>query len=70
MFTLLTGQYVYGESSPAKLIALDSDLSPPDVIELILKGADEVSEGDNVMRVIHPKRSAELATSSDKRASM
>jgi subtilisin family serine protease len=54
----------------AKLIALDSDLSPPDVIELILKGADEVSEGDNVMRVIHPKRSAELATSSDKRASM
>jgi len=44
----------------AKLIALDASLSPPEVVALILDGADEVREGDHVLRVINPKRSAEL----------
>ena len=44
----------------AKLIALDPSLTPTEVIDLILDGADEVREGDNVMPVVHPKRSAEL----------
>jgi subtilisin family serine protease len=44
----------------AKLIALAPELTPTEVIELILDGADEVRQGDQVMRVVHPKRSAEL----------
>ena len=44
----------------AKLIALDPSLTPPEVIELIREGADEVQEGEQTMRVIHPQRSAAL----------
>jgi subtilisin family serine protease len=44
----------------AKLIALDPSLKPAEVVSLILDGADEVREGDHVMKVIHPRRSAEL----------
>lgn len=43
----------------AKLIALDPSLTPEEVVALIVEGADEVREGDAVMRVIHPRRSAE-----------
>ena len=44
----------------AKLIALDPSLKPAETVQLILDGADEVTEGDHVMHVINPKRSAEL----------
>jgi subtilisin family serine protease len=44
----------------AKLIALDPTLKPAETVKLILDGADEVTEGDHVMRVINPRRSAEL----------
>jgi hypothetical protein len=44
----------------AKLIALDPSLAPPDVIALIRDGADEVHEGEHLMKIINPKRSAEL----------
>jgi hypothetical protein len=44
----------------AKLIALAPELTPTEVIELILDGADEVRQGEQVLRVIHPQRSAEL----------
>jgi hypothetical protein len=44
----------------AKLIALNPKLTPAEVIELINQGAEEVREGERVMRIIHPKRSAEL----------
>ncbi len=44
----------------AKLIAIDPSLTPPEVIELILAGCDDRREGDQVLQVIHPKRSIEL----------
>lgn len=44
----------------AKLIALAPELTPTEVIALILDGADEVRQGEQVLRVIHPQRSAEL----------
>jgi hypothetical protein len=44
----------------AKLIALDPSLTPEEVVALIVEGSDEVREGDAVMRIIHPRRSAEL----------
>jgi hypothetical protein len=44
----------------AKLVALAPELTPTEVIELILDGADEVRQGEQVLRVIHPQRSAEL----------
>jgi subtilisin family serine protease len=44
----------------AKLIAIDPSLTPEETIRLILDGTDEVKEGDRVMRIINPKRSAEL----------
>jgi len=44
----------------AKLIALDPSLTPAEVAGLIQEGADEVREGDEVMKVINPVRSAEL----------
>ncbi len=44
----------------AKLIALEPSLTPEQVVSLILDGADDVREGDHVMKVIHPQRSAEL----------
>jgi subtilisin family serine protease len=44
----------------AKLLALESGLTPPEVIELILAGADERYEGEQLLRIIHPQRSVEL----------
>jgi subtilisin family serine protease len=44
----------------AKLLALDPSLTPEETIRLILDATDEVKEGDRTMRIIHPKRSAEL----------
>jgi hypothetical protein len=44
----------------AKLIALDPTLKPAEVVQLIVSGADEVKDGDRVMRIINPRRSAEL----------
>jgi hypothetical protein len=44
----------------AKLIALDPSLTPEEVVALILEGADDVREGDAILKVIHPRRSAEL----------
>jgi subtilisin family serine protease len=44
----------------AKLIALDSRLTPPEVIELIQAGADERRDGDRVLKLVNPKRSVEL----------
>ncbi|MBZ0267756.1 S8 family serine peptidase, partial [bacterium] len=44
----------------AKLIAIDPSLTPEEVVRLILDGADEVREGDEILRVIHPARSADL----------
>jgi subtilisin family serine protease len=44
----------------AKLFALDPSLSPSEVVSLIVEGADDVREGETVMKVIHPRRTAEL----------
>jgi subtilisin family serine protease len=44
----------------AKLLALDPDLEPAQVIALILDGAEERTEGDQTLKVIDPARSAEL----------
>lgn len=44
----------------AKLMALDKTLTPEKTIALILDGADVKKEGDRTMRIINPKRSAEL----------
>ncbi|MEZ4653670.1 MAG: S8 family serine peptidase [Candidatus Eisenbacteria bacterium] len=44
----------------AKLIALDWELTPPEVISLILDGADVRTEGDHQLRIMNPRRSAEL----------
>jgi hypothetical protein len=44
----------------AKLIALDDSLAPQETVALILDGADVKQEGDRAMRIINPKRSAEL----------
>ncbi|MGQ0720925.1 MAG: S8 family serine peptidase [Candidatus Eiseniibacteriota bacterium] len=44
----------------AKLLAMDPKLTPPEVIALIRDGADEVREGEHVLRIINPKHSAEL----------
>ena len=54
----------------AKLIAIEPSLAPPQVIDLILEGADEVKEGDHTLRIINPKRSAELLAESGGKASM
>ncbi|MEZ5066338.1 MAG: S8 family serine peptidase [bacterium] len=43
----------------AKLFALDPNLTPSQVVSLILDNADVVQEGDETMRIINPRRSAE-----------
>jgi subtilisin family serine protease len=44
----------------AKLIAMDPSLKPAETVKLILDGCDVKKEGDRTMRVINPKKSAEL----------
>jgi hypothetical protein len=44
----------------AKLLAIDPTLKPEETIQLILDGCDEAKEGDRTMRIINPKKSAEL----------
>ncbi|MFN8179806.1 MAG: S8 family serine peptidase [bacterium] len=44
----------------AKLIALDPSLKPAETVKLILDGCDVKKEGDRTMRIINPKKSAEL----------
>jgi hypothetical protein len=43
-----------------KLLAIDPTLSPPEVIELILDGADHTTAGDVPLLLLNPQRSAEL----------
>ena len=43
----------------SKLFALDPSLTPAQVVSLILDNADVVQEGDETMRIINPRRSAE-----------
>jgi hypothetical protein len=52
----------------AKLIALDPTLKPEETIKLILDGCDQVKEGDRTMRIINPKKSAELLAERRKKA--
>jgi subtilisin family serine protease len=55
----------------AKLIAVEPELTPREVVDLILKGADEIREGDQVLKIINPKNSAKLlAEHKSQRASM
>ena len=44
----------------AKLLALEPTLTPEDVIELMLDGADRTEDGRRVL--INPRRSVELLT--------
>jgi subtilisin family serine protease len=54
----------------AKLISLDDSLTPARVVELILAGADELKEGDQLLRIMNPKRSVELLHQEQAKASM
>jgi hypothetical protein len=54
----------------AKLLSLDDSLTPAKVVELILAGADELKEGDQLLRIMNPKRSVELLHQEQAKASM
>ncbi|UCG32814.1 MAG: S8 family serine peptidase [Phycisphaerales bacterium] len=47
----------------AKLLAIDQELTPPDVIELIKKGADKKTSGEVTYLLINPQRTVRLLKS-------
>jgi len=52
----------------AKLFAMAPGLTPAEAAGIIRDSADEVTEGDNVLRVVHPRHAAERLESERKRA--